>query len=78
MSQCQQQRLSSETTEERQIRLQRDADLHQRTRSIVVIERFHTDLSNLKVSVCSTCYELHHDSTKHSLELFELSNECMY
>ena len=31
---CQQQRLSFETTEEREGRLQRDADLHQRIRSI--------------------------------------------
>ena len=84
MSRSQQQRLSSETREERQVRQQRDAELHQRARSVdavvpifdqpaVVrkIKKFHTDLSNISiVSTCSTCHEL---LPEHSLES---STEC--
>ena len=81
MSRSQQQRLSSETREERQVRQQRDAELHQRARSVdavvpifdqpaVVrkIKKFHTDLSN--ISIVSTCHEL---LPGHSLES---STEC--
>ena len=70
-SRCQQERLSSETTEERQLRRQCDAESHRRGRSVDAavpvfdqhaalkkMKTFHTELANLEVLVCSSCHEL--------------------
>ena len=71
LSHSYQQRLSSETTEERQLRRQCDAESHRRGRSVDAavpvfdqpaalkkMKTFHTELANLEVLVCSSCHEL--------------------
>ena len=83
LSHSYQQRLSSETEEERQHRLQCNAQSHQRGRSLdatvplhdqpavlTKIKQYHTELANLEVLVCCSCLELQQGRSLVS------SNEC--